>query len=862
MATITTRAGKGSPLTNDEVDANFTNLNTDKAETDGATLTNVDINSGTIDGTTIGGASAGAITGTTITGTSFVSSGDMTFGDNDKAIFGAGSDLQIYHDGSNSNIKDAGTGPLKIFATDLYVNNSAGSKTHLSGIDGGAVTLHYNGSAKLATTNTGIDVTGTVTADGLTSSEDIYVSMIDPELRLLNTGSAGGEWRLLGSEAVGATASFRIYQNGVGNRFKVADNGDISFYEDTGTTPKFFWDASTERLGIGNVAPATALDVTGTVTADGLTVDGTALFLDGTFTTGSTPTITLGDSATYFKVLYGSNAAIGGYTGVDIFGTASGNKIATFANGGDISFYEDTGVTPKLFWDASEEGLNIGASSAPFGKLDISDVGGTGVSTIFDGASGDNYITSGSSGIVQFRRGATNTVKIDGSGNVGIGTSSPSQKLDVVGSILGSQSISIGTGGLYQAGSIYSDSNWGMIFRAKQASPITAEFMWANSADTERMRIDSGGDISFRDTSANQAFYWDASAASLGIGTTSPGVKLEVSGAAANAAITGSITNTDASGYSVLRLRNTGTSGKEYQVAVGGPTSALVDNFYIYDASAAAVRLTLTSSGNLGLGVTPSAWYSGASTLQMKNGAVVAFSGIDGSVSTNAYYDTSWKYYGTGASTFYNQNAGIHSWHTAPSGTAGNPITFTQAMTLDASGNLLVGQTTTGSYEDGRVATTSTGTASSFKTTTVGAACSINWNSATSGDNVFKYFVTETSPSVRGSIDYNRAGGLTRYNTTSDYRAKDIIGPVQNVGETIDALKVYEGVMKGATQSRPMLVAHEAQEYAPYAVTGVKDEVDENGTPKFQQMDVSSLVPLLLAEIQDLRKRIAILESN
>jgi hypothetical protein len=61
-------------------------------------ITSADINGGTIDGTVIGGSTPAAITGTTITGTSFVTTGDMTFGDNDKAIFGAGSDLQIYHD--------------------------------------------------------------------------------------------------------------------------------------------------------------------------------------------------------------------------------------------------------------------------------------------------------------------------------------------------------------------------------------------------------------------------------------------------------------------------------------------------------------------------------------------------------------------------------------------------------------------------------------------------------------------------------------------------------------------------------------------------------------------------------------------
>jgi hypothetical protein len=67
--------------------------------------------------------------------------------------------------------------------------------------------------------------------------------------------------------------------------------------------------------------------------------------------------------------------------------------------------------------------------------------------------------------------------------------------------------------------------------------------------------------------------------------------------------------------------------------------------------------------------------------------------------------------------------------------------------------------------------------------------------------------------------------------------------------------------MKGATQSRPMLVAHEAQEVAPYAVSGTKDEMNADGTPKFQQIDVSSLVPLLLAELQSLRARVAQLEK-
>ena len=85
------------------------------------TITTADINGGNIDGTIIGATTAAAITGTTITGTSFVTSGDMTFGDNDKAIFGAGSDLQIYHDGGNSRIYDQGTGALVMRSNQLNI---------------------------------------------------------------------------------------------------------------------------------------------------------------------------------------------------------------------------------------------------------------------------------------------------------------------------------------------------------------------------------------------------------------------------------------------------------------------------------------------------------------------------------------------------------------------------------------------------------------------------------------------------------------------------------------------------------------------------------------------------------------------
>ena len=136
------------------------------------------------------------------------------------------------------------------------------------------------------------------------------------------------------------------------------------------------------------------------------------------------------------------------------------------------------------------------------------------------------------------------------------------------------------------------------------------------------------------------------------------------------------------------------------------------------------------------------------------------------------------------------------------------------------------------------------------------------WNSATTGDNQFALFGTEATYTTRGSITYNRAGGLVAYNTTSDYRAKDVLGPVNDSGDVIDSLKIHMGRMKGATIARPMLVAHEAKAVAPYAVTGEKDEFDILGRPLLQQIDHQSFIPLILAELQDIRKRLAILEPG
>ena len=97
--------------------------------------------------------------------------GDVSLGDNIKAKFGAGNDLQIYSDGTSSYIKEtSGAGSLFVDADFLTFRSVDGTETKAKFQDNGYVKLYHNNAQKLATTSTGVDVTGSVTCDGFTST--------------------------------------------------------------------------------------------------------------------------------------------------------------------------------------------------------------------------------------------------------------------------------------------------------------------------------------------------------------------------------------------------------------------------------------------------------------------------------------------------------------------------------------------------------------------------------------------------------------------------------------------------------------------------------------------------------------------
>jgi hypothetical protein len=186
----------------------------------------------------------------------------------------------------------------------------------------------------------------------------------------------------------------------------------------------------------------------------------------------------------------------------------------------------------------------------------------------------------------------------------------------------------------------------------------------------------------------------------LGIGTSSPSYKVDASGQIrAQESGTGSGdggligATAGANGNAGVLFQTNGTS--RWNFTTSGTNGA---SLRIYNYALASTVATFDSSGNLGLGVTPSAWSQGRA-LEVLNAGYGLWNGSGSPASIyvtgNAYFNSGWKYGGTGQASHYYQYQGAHVWSIAPSGTAGNAISFTQALTLNEDGSLLLGGTST-----------------------------------------------------------------------------------------------------------------------------------------------------------------------
>ena len=283
----------------------------------GANLTNLDASdlaSGTIPDARFP-AVLPAVDGSNLTGiTSVGGATGVDFNDNVKARFGTSNDLEIYHDGSNSYVSDVGTGNLYLAGNNLRISNADISATYVGANNGAEVYLTYNGAKKFETTSTGVDVTGTVTADGLTvDTNTLHVDATNNRVGIVTS-----------SPSFPLHVSGKIYGSGAvtsgGNSFELSDN---NVTVKRATDDMTLSTSGTERMRINS---------------------------SGDVGIGVNPTFTAGGSRKLLQVTNGSN---GGQISLSnnsnesnnprVFGNSADLGFATGASGsGVIQFYTNS----------------------------------------------------------------------------------------------------------------------------------------------------------------------------------------------------------------------------------------------------------------------------------------------------------------------------------------------------------------------------------------------------------------------------------------------------------------------------------------------------------------------------------------
>jgi hypothetical protein len=869
-STIKLKNGSGAPTTGDLVQGepalDLTNkrLYTENASgvviEVGTNPSTIDINAGTIDGTVIGGTTAAAITGTTITGTSFVSSGDMTFEDNDKAVFGDGSDLRIYHTGSHSTIENIGTGHLQIHTTDFRLRNSAGTESMILANADGDVQLYYNNALKLATTATGIDVTGTVTADGLTVDKTATISTSD----YYGASTFSG---VLKGAATNTKAALLLNS--------VSSSGQNAF-------------ASIHSEPVADFRAS----LIGTYSADG---SGAGYFAINQFLPASSATqermridssgnVGIGVSTPLGK-LHSSSATSGATpsaNGNQVVAENSGNAGITIASGatslGNI-FFADSGDNADGYiqYDQSGRSMRFGTATSEAMRLDSSGnllVGKTATNSATAGAEVRatgallSAVTSNFCGffnristdgtIIEFAKDDTTVGSIFNSGTtMGVGSLDTGVLLaNNIDAILPwnastnaerDNAIDLGRSGgrfkdLYLSGTAYVDTaveiHAGNSLKMQNVAGngfATIQNVGAgtntdlsfNTASTERMRIDSSGNVGIGSSGAltstylSKAFVYTAGGANFAIGGSSN----------TNDAVLGRFTS--------FNISNS-NSGNQDSANFYGVTS--IESIVVTtdsnagddsggsllfktkpEAGALAERMRIDSSGNVGIGVTPSLIGS-YKVLQIRGGNT-----SDGGLIKLETSD------GTSGAMEIFQSSSVGR----VSVVSNLPLAFntnnTERARFDTSGNLLVGAT---------VNTTNS-------KLIIGGAT--RWAVGTqSGGNLF-YIVRDSD-----NVGQYMVNGATSWTATSDERLKDIIEPITDAANKVSTLRAVIGKFKKDAEGtrRSFLIAQDVQAVLPEAVTVQEDEAETLG------IQYTEVIPLLVAAIKEQQDMITALTTR
>ena len=364
-----------------------------------------------------------------------------------------------------------------------------------------------------------------------------------------------------------------------------------------------------------------------------------------------------------------------------------------------------------------------------------------------------------------------------------------------------------------------------------------------NSSQSSITGVDNTGAASFQplsiggsalDFSLSGTTAMTLNSTGLGVGVASPSAKFHVDAGASSEYFRGA-GNSGAARALVISASTTTNAGDTHTINAGSVSGVVAF------ATGGTERARIDASGNVGIGVTPSAWGSNYKVIESAGNAAAMFAGanVNGvQLSSNCYNDnTNWIYKTSGTAARFGVNNNQFQWFNAASGTAGNAITFTQAMTLTASGDLLVGTPLANASWATRL------TLSSDLGTT-------RW--AVGPYAAPQNFVISAGASTGVYLNGTAA---TSWTSASDERLKDIIEPISNAVAKVGSLRAVIGKFKfdELNTRKPFLIAQDVQAVLPEAV--------DASNPDQLGVAYTDVIPLLVAAIKELTAEVNALKN-
>jgi hypothetical protein len=509
--------------------------------------------------------------------------------------------------------------------------------------------------------------------------------------------------------------------------------------------------------------------------------------------------------------------------------------------------YNSSGRNLVVGTTSGNNGITIASGSTAQGSLFFAD----GTANAAEEAAGYlTYVHSDDS--MRIGTGNTERMRIDSSGNVGIGTNAPASLLN-----LQAATPTLTMRSTTTTGTTLGNKGNRLLLQANSSTPGNGgELVWAaTDTDTGRWAAISGNIVTNNSGSATGSLVFATKADAADTALTER-MRINPTGAVyigngefSAAPANGFLRATNASGTDIAGAAMLIWGGRSTGSAAGGPITFSTSPAGTTGTStnAATERMRIDSSGNVGIGTTSptvplNVVSASADIATIYRTGVAGEARLNFSNANNSSVSTvAARLGGQLTATTAGAEQGVMLLSTMTSGTV------TEKMRIDASGNVLVGTTTTIRTNDDGITLSETGLVDVSLTSGISGRFT---RRSTDGDTV--QFRRDTT--VVGSISVTTTA--TAYNTSSDYRLKESIQPIFGASDRVRQLNPVNFAWKADGTRTDGFIAHEVQAVAPQAVTGEKDGEE------MQAIDHSKLVPLLTAALQEALTEIALLKAR